>query len=168
MHNCLNMSTGNISFADKVVLVTGSSSGMGYQMTLAFAKLGAKVVIQGRDSNKMAAAASQVAAVSPKHYTPLQVKADVGSDADLQHLVDSVIREYGQLDVLVNNAGIIAMSPIDDPDLMKKFDEQIKINVRAPVFLSSLVTPHLMRTRGNIVNISSGIGMRAVSCTKLC
>lgn len=157
------MSTGNMSFADKVVLVTGSSSGMGLQMTLAFAKLGAKVVLHGRDPGKMTKASAQIYAISPTSHTPLQVKGDVGCDTDLKNLVDTIIRTYGRLDVLVNNAGIIAMSPLDDPEVMKKFDEQMAINVRAPVLLSSLAAPYLAKTGGNIVNISSGIGMRAVS-----
>ncbi|ODM99781.1 Glucose 1-dehydrogenase 2 [Orchesella cincta] len=155
------MATENISFKNKVVLVTGSSSGMGLAMNLRFAKLGAKVVVQGRDEKKMAEAVQQCTAASPFGYKPLQVKADVGVDADLINLVNKVIATYGQLDVLVNNAGVIALSPIDDPELMKKFDNQMKINVRAPVLLCSLCAPHLEKTKGNIVNISSGIGMRA-------
>lgn len=157
------MATENISFKDKVVLVTGSSNGMGLAMSIRFAKLGAKVVIQGRDERKMADAARQCTAASPFGYQPLQVKADVSVDADLVNLVNKIISTYGKLDVLVNNAGVIALSPIDDPDLMKKFDNQMNINVRAPVLLCSLCTPHLEKTRGNVINISSGIGMRAVS-----
>jgi len=109
----------------------------------------------------MAEAAKQCEAASPCGYKPLQVKADVTVDADLINLVNKVIATYGKLDVLVNNAGTIALSPIDDPELMKKFDNQIQVNVRAPVFLCSLCAPHLEKTKGNIVNISSGIGMRA-------
>lgn len=157
------MATEDIYFKDKVVLVTGSSNGMGLHMSLRFAKLGAKVVIQGRDERKMAEAADKICAVSPIGHIPLQVKADVTVDADLVNLVNKVIETYGKLDVLVNNAGTIALSPIDDPDLMKKFDNQMNINVRAPVLLCSLCAPHLEKTKGNIINISSGIGMRAVS-----
>jgi len=155
------MATESINFKDKVVLVTGSSNGMGLQMSIRFAKLGAKVVIQGRDPRKMEEAAKQCTGASPFGYKPLQVKADMTNDSELINLVNKIIATYGKLDVLVNNAGVIALSPIDDPELMTKFDNQMSINVRAPVFLASLCTPHLVKTKGNIVNISSGIGMRA-------
>lgn len=159
----INMATENINFKDKVVLVTGSSNGMGLAMATRFSKLGAKVVVHGRDERKMAEAAQQCTAASPCGYKPLQVKADMTKDADLVNMVNKIIATYGKLDILVNNAGVIALSPIDDPDLMKKFDNQMNINVRAPTFLCALCTPHLEKSKGNIVNISSGIGMRAVT-----
>jgi len=149
------------NFNGKVVLVTGSSSGMGAEMNIRFAKLGAKVVVHGRDDKKICTTAEKCKKASPTGHNPLQVKADMTNDADLKRLVSTVISHYGKLDVLVNNAGIIKMSPISDPDLMTKFDEQMNVNVRAPVLLCSLCTPHLIKTKGNIVNISSGIGLRA-------
>lgn len=157
------MATENINFKDKVVLVTGSSSGMGHEMNLRFSKLGAKVVVQGRDERKMQISAEKCQSVSPQGYKPLQVKADVSKDDDCRHLVKSILDHYGRLDILVNNAGVIAMSPIDDPQLMEKFDTQMSINVRAVLLLCSLCAPHLINSKGNIINISSGIGLRAVS-----
>uniref|UniRef100_T1J8K6 Uncharacterized protein n=1 Tax=Strigamia maritima TaxID=126957 RepID=T1J8K6_STRMM len=155
------MEIGNISFKNKCVLVTGSNSGMGAEMSIAFARLGAKVVIQGRNDATIEEIAIKCQAASPNKFPPLKVKADVSKDEDCKRLIDTVIKAYGQLDILVNNAGVMHISPIDDPELMKKFDEQMAVNVRAPLLLSSLCAPHLAKTKGNIVNISSGIGMKA-------
>jgi NAD(P)-dependent dehydrogenase (short-subunit alcohol dehydrogenase family) len=156
------MATESITFKDKVILVTGSSSGMGAEMNIRFAKMGGKVVVHGRDASKMAATAEKCQKASPTGIAPLQVKGDMTRDDDLRALVQAVISHYGRLDVLVNNAGVIHMSPIlDDPKLMEKFDNQMNVNVRAPLLLCALAAPHLIKSKGNIVNLSSGIGMRA-------
>jgi len=110
----------------------------------------------------MGLAAEKCIAASPFGYKPLLVKGDVSRDEDCRQLVKNVIDHYERFDVLVNNAGVIAMSPIDDPALLSKLDSQMAINVRAPVLLCSPCAPHLAVTKGNIVNISSGIGLRAV------
>src|SRR5690348_6891530 len=95
-----------LDFNGKVVLVTGSSSGIGEYTAYEFAKLGAKVVITGRSTDKLALVEKKCKEVSKDvNKSVFTVVADARKDSDMQRLIDSTISEFGQLDVLVNNAG---------------------------------------------------------------
>jgi len=80
------MATESITFKDKVILVTGSSSGMGAEMNLRFAKIGGLVVVHGRDSNKMQTTADKCEQIHPNRHKPLQIKADMTNDSDLRRV----------------------------------------------------------------------------------
>ena len=72
------------------------------------------------------------------------------------------VKAFGRLDILVNNAGVIEMGTIETTS-MEQYDRVMNINVRAMYHLTMLATPHLIATKGNVVNISSVNGMRSVS-----
>ncbi|CAH0402588.1 unnamed protein product [Chilo suppressalis] len=141
-----------MSFNNKVVVVTGSSSGIGAATAVAFAKEGASVTIVGRNETKLSAVAAQCAADGNE---PLVLKADVSKDEDCKRIIQSTIEKFGKIDVLVNNAGIAKFGSLTDGTLMKTYDEVMNTNLRAAVVLTSLATPHLIATKGNIVNISA-------------
>ena len=88
--------------------------------------------------------------------------ADVTNSDSLKGLVDAVITKFGHLDVLVNNAGGGAFSSIFDPKLMDTLDHMINLDVKSVVALTQLAAPHLEKTKGTIVNISSILGQRPV------
>ncbi|XP_054152626.1 3-oxoacyl-[acyl-carrier-protein] reductase FabG-like [Oppia nitens] len=147
------------NFADKVVLTTGSSSGMGAEIVKLFSQFGAKVVVTGRNAADIQRVANECQNLSPKKLKPLQVVADVSNDKQLADLLKKTIDTYGKLDVLVNNAGIGGMTPIRDPKFMANFDKIMSVNLRPYVQLSYLAVPHLKKTNGTIISTSSALTM---------
>ncbi|CAG2110251.1 unnamed protein product [Medioppia subpectinata] len=109
-------------FTGRVALITGSSSGIGAATAILLAKAGARVVITGRNYEKLAAFYKQCTDVSPHKCRPaVQVVADVTNEADMDRLLAITIDTFGQLDILVNNVGFLASAPIDSNDYMKNF-----------------------------------------------
>lgn len=129
------------------------------------ASLGAKVVITGRNPEKIRVVAEKCRQSSQQKV--LEVVADLTKYADIERLIYETINEFGQLDVLVNNAGVSQFSPISDPDLMQIYDTTFETNVRGVVYLTSLSVPYLEKTKGNVVNVSSVCGIRPVSVPQL-
>ena len=103
--------------------------------------------------------------IQKKHFKlqVLEVIADLTSREDIQRLFDTTISEYGRLDVLVNNAGIVGQTDIEDTDVVNKFDWIMDTNVRAVVQLCQLAVPHLKQSNGNIVSVSSVASTKPVS-----
>ncbi|XP_049876415.1 uncharacterized oxidoreductase TM_0325-like [Pectinophora gossypiella] len=146
------------NFKDKVVIVTGSTSGIGAAAALKFANLYAKVVIVGRNEERLKAVKEQVK--NAKGIEPLAIKADVANDADVKKIVEQTIERFGRIDVLVNNAGVGGFSSLEDG--IEPFDKIISTNLRSVYLLTGLVTPYLKKTKGNIINISSLAGLKPV------
>ncbi|CAH2986110.1 unnamed protein product [Chilo suppressalis] len=139
-------------FQDKVVIVTGASSGIGAAAAKLFTEEGASVVMVGRNKEKLASVEAQCMALG---NAPFVLRADVANDDDAKRIINETIEKYGKLDVLVNNAGIVRYGNIPDGNLMTTYDEVLNTNLRATVHLTSLAAQHLVKTKGNIVNISS-------------
>ncbi|XP_026753448.2 3-oxoacyl-[acyl-carrier-protein] reductase FabG-like [Galleria mellonella] len=146
-----------MSFNNKVVIVTGASSGIGAATAVLFAKEGARVVMVGRNESKLSKVVEQCARGG---HAPLVIRADVANDDDVKRIVDETINKFGKIDVLVNNAGMGVYSGImkKGGNILKAYDETMAVNMRAVVHLTTLVAPHLVKTKGNIVNISSIVG----------
>ena len=137
-----------MSFQDKVVIVTGSSSGIGAATAIKFAEEGAKVAIVGRNTEKLNN-------VAKKCKNPLVIVADVSKDEDVKRIINETLKRFGKLDVLVNNAGIGGSTKIQDENAMAAYDKVMSTNLRSVVHMTHLAAPHLVKTKGNIVNISS-------------
>ena len=150
-------------FEGKVVLITGSSSGIGAATAVQFAKAGANVVVTGRNADRVKAVAKQCRKVSPKKANPLEVLADITKREDLRRLVETTIKTFGRLDILVNNAGFGVLASVTDPEYMDKFQNALDINLNSVVYLTHLSVEHLEKTKGNIINISSVAAIRPVS-----
>ncbi|XP_039962166.1 uncharacterized oxidoreductase TM_0325-like [Bactrocera neohumeralis] len=146
-----------MSFSGKVVIVTGASSGIGAVTAEAFAKRGAKVVLVGRNIANLKTTETACKAANPNAEL-LLIAADVTVDAE--RIINSTLEKFGKLDVLVNNAGILAYGNILDIDV-EQFDSILNTNLRAVFLLTKLAAPHLIKTQGNIVNVSSINGLRA-------
>ncbi|CAG2171922.1 unnamed protein product [Oppiella nova] len=143
------------NFTGKVVLVTGSSTGIGEGIVKLFSILGAKVVVTGRNETQIEKVAQEVQQLSPYGLKPLQVVADLTKNDDLNTLINKTIDTFGKLDVLVNNAGIYPMSPISDANIMQVFDQVFNTDLRAIVHTIHLSLPFMTKTNGTIINISS-------------
>ncbi|XP_068623736.1 3-oxoacyl-[acyl-carrier-protein] reductase FabG-like [Battus philenor] len=141
-----------MSFLNKVVIVTGSSSGIGAATAIEFSKEGAHVVLVGRNKEKLKNIRNQCVNVGKE---PLVLVADFTKEDEAKSVIDKTITTYGKLDVLVNNAGTTREVDILNKNFMEAYDLVININLRAAVYLTHLAMPHLIDTKGNIVNISS-------------
>jgi NAD(P)-dependent dehydrogenase (short-subunit alcohol dehydrogenase family) len=148
-------------FSGKVVIITGSSSGIGEDAAVSFAQLGAQVVVTGRSSDRVGAVAKRCDEVSPNGSKALPIVADVAVDADLQRIVDQTVEHSGRIDILVNNAGIYKRATVESPEIADTLDELFRTNVRAVVKLTQLAVPHLLKTKGNIINLSSVASTKA-------
>ena len=145
------------SFAGKVVLVTGATSGIGHAVAVKFAAASARVVGLGRNQ----AALDEVeTAVKNAGGEPLTVAVDVTDSEQAQQAIDETINRFGGLDVLVNAAGHISTGSIENTSL-SAWDAMMNVNLRAVFQLMQIATPHLIKTKGNIVNVSSVTGLRS-------
>lgn len=140
-----------MSFSDKVVIITGASSGIGAATAILFSKEGANVVLVGRNETRLDEVAQQC-------ENPLIVKADVTDSDDANRIIEETINTYGKIDVLINNAGIVRYGGILDDNILEAFDAMIKTNLRSLVNMTRLAVPYLIETKGNIINISSIAG----------
>lgn len=157
------------SLAGKVALVTGASKGIGFEIAEIFAAAGAKVVLCSRNQDAVDEMAKKLRC---QGYEAVGIACNVGNLEDLPNLVEKTIAQYGQLDVLVNNA---ASNPVFGPiheTSLEAFDKIMNVNVKAPFELSRLCFPHLRKSNGaSIINISSiggispepGLGIYSVS-----
>lgn len=145
-------------FEDKVVLVTGSSSGIGESTARLFAAEGATVVVNSASSVE---AGERVAASLP---SASYLQADVSDAEAAAHLIDSTLERHGRLDVLVNNAGTTKVIPHEDLDAVTDeiFRRIIDVNLFGTWQLTKLAMPHLKATGdGAIINVTSIAGVRA-------
>ncbi|XP_063368356.1 A-factor type gamma-butyrolactone 1'-reductase (1S-forming)-like [Cydia amplana] len=141
-----------MSFSGKVVLVTGASSGIGAAPAILFTKEGARVAIVGRNETKLSNVANQCA---EKGETPLVIKADISNEQEASTIVQQTVDEFGKLDVLINNAGFSKLGSLLDGKILEAYDDVMKTDVRAAIHLTTLAAPHLIKTKGNVINTSS-------------
>lgn len=151
-------------FTGKVALITGSSSGIGAAIALQLASYGAQVTIHGRDSMALSNVAKEIEQATNGKHQPLQIIGDLLDHQVPEKLINETLSKYGRLDILVNNAG--GGSPNDsllNENLMDAYDKVFTLNVRSVLHLTHLAAPHLEKTKGNIINISSVAAMKPVT-----
>ena len=145
-----------MKFKDEVVLVTGSTRGIGLGVAEAFAAKGALVIIIGRDQNQAQEVAAQIKA---KGLLADGFGCDVTSTASVQETVNKILDIHKHIDILVNNAGITRdnlLLRLDEND----WDEVIKVNLKGTFNVTKIVAKAMLRARkGKIISISSVIGM---------
>jgi len=137
---------------NRAAIVTGASSGIGTAIALLFARNGYEILAAGRDAERLGALAAKTDGMIP--WT-----GDLTAQESCDQLVEDCIRQFGRLDVLVNNAGIYLRG-----DATETTDEDwrrtLAVNLDAPFFLSRAALPHLRKTRGAIINIASDWGLQ--------
>ena len=141
---------------NKVVMITGSARGIGFEIGKHFAQEGAKVVLSDINEEGVQASAEEFKKLG---FEAIGIKADVTSETDLQNLVKVTKDTYGSVDILINNAGLQHVSPIEDFPTAK-FELMQKIMLTAPFILTKLVFP-IMKEQGwgRIINIASINGL---------
>jgi len=144
-------------FKDQVVIVTGATRGIGRAIATAFAKEGAKVVITGRGQETCDSAAKEIGAQGIG--SAVGVATDMKSSTSLAALVDKVKKDYGQIDVLVNNAGVtrdnLLLLMSED-----EWDDVLDTNLKGNFTLTRLVAKQMLRKKqGRIINMASVVGI---------
>jgi NAD(P)-dependent dehydrogenase (short-subunit alcohol dehydrogenase family) len=141
-----------VSFRERVALILGGSRGLGLEMARVFGQEGAVVAIAARDEAELARAAADL---RERGVDVLTLRCDVTDRADVERAIHDVIGGYGRLDVLVNNAGVIQVGPVEHMTL-DDYETAMDVHFRGPLYAMLAAIPH-MRAQGGgrIVNISS-------------
>ena len=142
---------------EKVAVITGASSGIGRAAALLFAEKGAKVVAIGRNEKELGALRD--AAHENNGFVKISL-TDILEISQVDRLISEITANFGQIDVLINAAGIIKNGSIEDTSL-DDWDKTMNINLRAVFLMMQKCAPFLEKTKGNIVNVSSVTGLRA-------
>lgn len=145
-------------FSNKVAIVTGSSSGIGRSTAVLLAKEGAKVTVTGRSSEKLRDTVDEILKNGGKSEDINIVVGDLTESECQDDLVKSTLERFGRIDILVNNAGAAFADPsgvIGIATNINLFDDMLKLNLRSVVELVQKCRPHLIASKGDIVNVSS-------------
>lgn len=139
----------------KVVVITGASSGNGAVTARHLAERGARVVLGARRADRIEALANELKEAGHKATA---VQTDVTSAEQVRKLVDTAVDTYGQIDVLLNNAGLMPLAPMEDAKI-DEWDQMIDVNLKGTLYGIAAALPH-MKTRkvGHIINVSSVYG----------
>ena len=147
------------SVAGLVAVVTGSSSGIGHAIASRLAAGGARVVVNSREEGRAQATADEFIS---RGYEARGVGADVGEPQGAQELVEAAVQSFGQLDVLINNAGIPSVCPIEDTN-PEDWASVLATNLTGPFLCAQAAAREMIpRNHGVIVNISSVFGSTAI------
>jgi len=148
-------------FVDKVVFITGSATGIGRGITLAFAQEGATVVLTDANADALAQTAKEASEAGGRQLD--WFKMDVTKQEEIAKAVQAVIDKYGRIDVLINNAGVSTMNPVVDLT-EEEWDFCMDVNAKGPFLVSKHVLPHMISAGGGkIVNTASVAGKGATA-----
>jgi len=139
---------------DKVVIVTGASSGIGEACAIAFANKGAKVVLAARNMEKLKEVEEKIIKIGAE---VLSVKCDVSIQEECKNLTEQTISKFDGIDILINNAGISMRAVFNDMelDVMEKI---MAINFFGTVYCTKYALPHILNNKGSVVGVSSIAG----------
>lgn len=131
-------------FKDKVIIITGASSGIGLASARLFGSCGAKVVMAARHLDKLQA---EVPSVSAEPENVLCVKTDVSKEEDCKMLINKAVEKFGRIDILVNNAGISMRAMFKDLDL-SVIKSLMDVNFWGTVYCTKYALPYLLHSKG--------------------
>lgn len=144
-------------FSDKVAVITGGSSGIGYETARALLSGGAKVVMTGRDEVKGKEAVRQIG--EPGKNASF-LKADVSKVNQCQSIVFAAVEKYGKIDIVINNAGVFKANAIENVT-EDEFDWIVDTNLKGAYFICKYAVPFLKKNNGGaIINVSSDAGLQ--------
>lgn len=145
---------------DKVVIITGGSSGLGEATARHLASKGAKVVIAARRKEKLEIIAADI---RKNGGTVSVVQTDVTRREEVKQLIATTKKEYGKIDVLINNAGLMAIAPISE-DKVEEWDKMIDINIKGVLYgISAALSVFQEQGHGHFINLSSVAGLKVFS-----
>ena len=145
-------------FKDKVVIVTGASSGIGLAVSCEFAKAGSKVVMAARSAEKLAAKETEMRSLG---YDVMACPTDVTDEQQCRNLVDKTVERYGTVNILINNAGISMRAMFSELDL-SVIKRLMDVNFWGTVYCTRYALPFIVKNRGSIVGVSSVAGFHGL------
>jgi meso-butanediol dehydrogenase/(S,S)-butanediol dehydrogenase/diacetyl reductase len=147
----------NFRLEGKVAIITGAGAGIGEATAILFAKEGAKVCC-----NSLSESAKRIVKkIISEGGEALFIQADVSIEADAQKIVDKTVEEFGKIDILFNNAGIVLPGNIENTST-DDWDKTMMVNVRGIYLVSKYALPYLKKNQGTIINNSSVLALKGV------
>ncbi|GAB4341538.1 MAG: SDR family oxidoreductase [Flammeovirgaceae bacterium] len=143
---------------DKIVIITGGTSGIGKALAFEFGQKGSKIAITGRNVDTLN---STVNELKTKNITAIGVEADVSKEEDNKKMVEEVLKHFGKIDILINNAGISMRAVFSEVDL-KVIHQVMDINFWGSVYATKYCLPYIIEQKGSIIGISSIAGYRGL------
>lgn len=148
-----------VSLKDKVVLITGASSGFGKDAAYLFAAEGAKVVLAARRLDRLQKLADAIQRAGGEAFA---VPVDVTQRAEIDLMICTILEIYDQIDILFNNAGFGRLDRLEKLEPTRDIDTQVQVNLTGLIHVSQAVIPHMkIRRSGHIINMSSIAGWLA-------
>lgn len=144
----------------KVAIVTGGGTGIGEAICKKFASEGAKVVVAGFKEDPVEEVAMEI---QKNGGTAIAFTGDISTEANARNCVDLAVKQYGKLDILINNAGVFPEVNVLQDYTEEAFDYMIKNNLKSAFMMSKAALPELQRTKGNIVSAGSEAGMIGIA-----
>lgn len=145
--------------AGKVVVITGASSGLGAATARRLSRDGATVVLAARRLDRVQALAEELTATGGK---ALAVETDVVDRDQVQQLVDRTVKSYGRIDVMLNNAGLMPLSPLERLKV-DEWDQMIDVNIKGVLYGIAATLPYMKQQKsGHIINVSSVAGHKII------
>jgi NADP-dependent 3-hydroxy acid dehydrogenase YdfG len=140
---------------NKVVVITGASSGLGEATARHLAAQGAIIVLGARRADRIEALAEELTAAGRRAKA---VPTDVTDRDQVRHLVDTAVEDFGRVDVMLNNAGLMPLAPLERLKL-DEWDQMIDVNIKGVLYGIAAALPHMKEQRsGHIINVSSVYG----------
>ena len=143
-----------MKLTDKVALVTGGSRGIGFAIAKILSDNGATVVITSKNSEKIKQAEAKIS-------NSFGITCDIKKKNEVQNVLDQTIKKFGKLDILVNNAGIFPKIKLLHEIEEEEWNEVLDVNLTGQFRFTKEAIPHLQKTSGCIINISSDAGLKA-------
>jgi NADP-dependent 3-hydroxy acid dehydrogenase YdfG len=157
------MGTSNIG--DKVVVITGASSGIGETTAKLLAGYGAKVVLGARRKDRIDAVVQEISAAGGK---AIGFAVDVTKRAEVEALIKGAVDSLGRIDVVVNNAGIMPIAPID-AFKVEEWDREIDVNIKGVLYGVAAALPQMQKQKsGHIINLASVFGIKVFAPGRRC
>lgn len=140
---------------NKVAIITGASSGIGYATALTLSKAGIRVAVGARRTERLQELEKQII---KNNGEILVQKTDVTRKSDCDSLVNTIVEKWGKVDILINNAGLMPLSYFKNGKV-EEWEQMIDVNIKGVLYCTSAVVPHMLEKKsGHIINISSVAG----------
>ena len=144
-------------FKDKVVIVTGATSGIGRATAIMFAAQGASVVLVGRNASRGHEIEKEI---TEGNGTAVFMQCDVSREDEAKSMIDATVRKFGRIDVLFNNAGIMPQSTEIEKFPVEDWRKTFDINVNGMFFVTRCAKPYIVQSKGTIINNASIAGLQ--------